>query len=150
MRAGVDWQKAASGSLLVALALAGLWFNRVHALGTADSMGPGYLPMLTFAALGLVGAVLLADGARRGGSVIGQPPWRALAAVIGAVALFALLVEETGLAIAVAATALLSTFASRPWRPLRSLALAAFLVAMTWLIFVAALGTGLRFFPWSG
>ncbi|MBE9607347.1 hypothetical protein IAI18_20960 [Acetobacteraceae bacterium H6797] len=51
----------ASGIMLVAIAILGLWLNMDHTLGTARRMGPGYMPMLVFwLQLGLGAIVLIA------------------------------------------------------------------------------------------
>jgi len=38
----------ASGLVLLIVAVAGLWLNQDHSLGSARRMGPGYMPMLVF------------------------------------------------------------------------------------------------------
>ena len=38
----------AAGLFFVLVAVAGLWLNQDHALGSARRMGPGYMPMLVF------------------------------------------------------------------------------------------------------
>ncbi|HWX47414.1 MAG TPA: hypothetical protein VNZ61_05115 [Roseomonas sp.] len=48
-----------SGLLLLALAGIGLWLNTDHTLGTAQRMGPGYMPMLTFGLLFGLGLIVL-------------------------------------------------------------------------------------------
>ncbi|ONG53226.1 hypothetical protein BKE38_12910 [Pseudoroseomonas deserti] len=56
----INAKDLASGILLVALAVIGLWLNTEHTLGSARRMGPGYMPMLVFwLELGL-GAIVLA------------------------------------------------------------------------------------------
>lgn len=52
----------ASGIMLVALALIGLWLNDAHNLGTARRMGPGYMPMLVFWLQFGLGAIVLVLG----------------------------------------------------------------------------------------
>jgi hypothetical protein len=51
-----------SGALLVGLALVGLWLNQDHTLGSARRMGPGYMPMLVFWLLALLGGMVLVLG----------------------------------------------------------------------------------------
>jgi hypothetical protein len=45
-----------SGIFLILMALAGLYLNQEHNLGTARRMGPGYMPMMTFWLLAGLGA----------------------------------------------------------------------------------------------
>lgn len=62
----INAKDLASGLLLVALAIIGLWLNTEHTLGSARRMGPGYMPMLVFwLELGL-GAIVLALSLRGG------------------------------------------------------------------------------------
>lgn len=50
----------AAGVFLLLVAGVGLWLNLDHSMGTARRMGPGYMPMLTFALLlGLAAFVLV-------------------------------------------------------------------------------------------
>lgn len=50
----------AASVFLILVAVAGLWLNQDHALGSARRMGPGYMPMLVFwIQIGLASAVLL-------------------------------------------------------------------------------------------
>jgi hypothetical protein len=49
-----------AGALLMAFAVVALWLNTEHTLGSARRMGPGYMPMLSFAILvGLCGLTML-------------------------------------------------------------------------------------------
>ncbi|HYZ61382.1 MAG TPA: hypothetical protein VE650_02930 [Acetobacteraceae bacterium] len=52
----------ASGVFFILVALAGLYLNQDHALGTARRMGPGYMPMLVFWIQIGLGALVLANG----------------------------------------------------------------------------------------
>ena len=49
----------AAGLFFVLLAIAGLWLNQDHALGSARRMGPGYMPMLVFWILMGLGVIVL-------------------------------------------------------------------------------------------
>lgn len=66
MKLKLNGKDMASGILLIVIALAGLYLNMDHSLGSARRMGPGYMPMLVFwiqAALGLaVCLIALASG----------------------------------------------------------------------------------------
>ena len=53
-----------SGLMLVALALFIGWENRVYPIGTLAEPGPGYLPLLLAIFLGLMGALIVAWGAK--------------------------------------------------------------------------------------
>jgi hypothetical protein len=51
-----------SGGIFILVALIGLWLNTDHTLGSARRMGPGYMPMLSFALLGILGAMVFLGG----------------------------------------------------------------------------------------
>lgn len=51
-----------SAAVLIGLAVAGLWLNMDHTLGTARRMGPGYMPFLSFGLLLFLGVVVLLLG----------------------------------------------------------------------------------------
>jgi hypothetical protein len=63
----INAKDLASGILLVALAVIGLWLNTDHTLGSARRMGPGYMPMLVFWVELALGALVLV-GAFFGGT----------------------------------------------------------------------------------
>ena len=53
-----------SGLMLLALALFVGWENRAYPIGTLAEPGPGYLPLLLAIFIGLMGALIVAWGAR--------------------------------------------------------------------------------------
>ena len=57
----INAKDIAASVFLLLVAVAGLWLNQDHALGTARRMGPGYMPMLVFwLEIFLAGLVLIA------------------------------------------------------------------------------------------
>jgi hypothetical protein len=105
--------------MFLAFGGAGLWFGSGYEVGTASSMGPGYFPLLLSSGLLLVGVFLIARGVTTKGSAIEPAFLRPFALVVGAVVVFALLIERAGLAvtavIVVAMCALASRDAVRWW-----------------------------------
>jgi hypothetical protein len=51
-----------AGAFLILVALAGLYLNQDHSLGTARRMGPGYMPMMVFWLLAGLGAFVVVAG----------------------------------------------------------------------------------------
>ncbi|TCZ58644.1 hypothetical protein EXY23_16755 [Roseicella aquatilis] len=49
----------ASGVILILFAVVALWLNQEHSLGSARRMGPGYMPMLVFWVLMVLGIIVL-------------------------------------------------------------------------------------------
>ncbi|MGE0153644.1 MAG: tripartite tricarboxylate transporter TctB family protein [Reyranellaceae bacterium] len=147
MRPSSNWPQAIGGVFFIGLALAGLWLNQSYELGTTRRMGPGYLPMLVFLAMAALGAAIVVASLRRPRAALEPTRWRSPLAVVGAMAAFTLLIESLGLAAAVAAATLLVSIAAGDFRLLRAIALAVFLAAFCWLVFVNALDIGITLFP---
>jgi hypothetical protein len=62
MKLSLNAKDVVSGILLLLFALAGLYLNQDHSLGTARRMGPGYMPMMTFYLLGGLAAWTILAG----------------------------------------------------------------------------------------
>ena len=83
-------------------------------LGTAMSMGPGYFPVLLSCLVLLVGVVVLVRSFfTEGGGHFGVMPWRAMIMLSLAMALFATLLNQLGVVIAIFLTSFLSCLATR-------------------------------------
>lgn len=200
MQSRLNPRDLAAGLLLLLFAVAGLYLNQDHSLGTARRMGPGYMPMMTFYLLGglavwtmLVGLLSGPDPFERwtrldwasllGGIVAGylafliapslwsffgqvynavgvgilvgmlvfaiSPGWRALAIVNASVAVFGLLLEKGGFFLSLTALILLSCVADRT-HTLRGVAgLLAFMLALSWYIFIHELDIRVNLWPVS-
>lgn len=136
-----------AGGLLVLIAAGGLVLNHQYQLGTAASMGPGYMPMLVFILLGLLGATIAGTGLRPGNDPVQPWAWRQLALVLGAMAAFGLLIDFAGMGISVAVVVIISSLADRSQTARGVLVLTMVLVAMSWLIFSVGLRLNVPFLP---
>lgn len=58
MKLKLNGKDLASGLVLIVIALAGLYLNMDHSLGSARRMGPGYMPMLVFWLQAGLGAIV--------------------------------------------------------------------------------------------
>ncbi|RAI44140.1 tripartite tricarboxylate transporter TctB family protein [Rhodoplanes roseus] len=128
-------------------------------LGSAGVMGPGYFPMVLAGALALLGLGILgravavhivAGGARKlplleSARVRIDP--RPLLVLLVALVVFALLVGRAGLVLTTLLVAVIGSFAGTGVRWPQMLMLAAFLSALTYVIFVAALAMPLPVWP---
>jgi hypothetical protein len=115
-----------SGILFIAFGCAGLWFGRAYAIGTLSRMGPGFFPMTMGIALIGTGGVLLARSLVFTGEPIERiAVWPQLL-ILAAIVAFGLLIERVGLAVSVAAVAVISGIAAQGlrWFELAALALA--------------------------
>src|SRR5262245_43529883 len=118
------------------LGFAGLWFGRDYDLGTASNMGPGYMPMLLSVGLIMFGIFIGLRALALEGPRLEPIGWRSVVFVLAAIALFALLIETAGLAVATAAVIILSAFASSEASWKETAALALFLTVFCVLVFV--------------
>ena len=143
-----DIPGAAFGGFLILLAIVALMETRNLSQGTAEDMGPGYVPRaLAFIIMGFRardrGAGLLRQvPAAAGGSSSGRS-----CAVLVSLAVFALLLPRGGLALATLATMACSTFATADYRWRESVIFAVIITAFTVLLFVYGLGLPLAVWP---
>lgn len=132
----------------------GVWFTAQSlnlSMGSLRSMGPGYLPVaLSLLLLGFGVAVLL-RGVLRGAGGMAGIPLRGLAAVIGALLIFAFCVRGAGLGPTVFVMVLVTCLGSTKARPIPSVILAAGLAVFGWAAFIWGLGLPLSMIgPWLG
>jgi hypothetical protein len=133
--------------LVIGLAFAGL--AQRYDLGTAQRMGPGYFPTALGGLLAVLGLVIAIRGLRRAerGSDIERFHFGPLAIVLGAVALFALLLRPAGLVAALLVLVGVSAYASHEFRLREVVPLAVFLVGLVLAVFVWGLGMVVPVWP---
>ena len=143
----INARDVAAGALLLALALAGLWLNQAHGLGTARRMGPGYMPMLVFWVQAGLGVLILGLGLFNGPDRLEGWPWRELLLILASICVFGLLLERGGLMLAIAAAVVVAAFADRDHRPLGVAGTAVFLMVLCWWVFVRQLDIRVPLWP---
>jgi hypothetical protein len=133
--------------LVIGLAFAGL--AQRYPLGTPQRMGPGYFPTVLGALLAILGLVIAIRGLAREerGSEVERLHFGPLAVVLGAVALFALLLQPAGLVAALLVLIGVSAYASHEFRLREVIPLAAFLVALVLAVFIWGLGMVVPVWP---
>jgi hypothetical protein len=136
-----------SGVMFIAFAAIAVLSARGYSFGTAGKMGPGYFPMALGAALGLIGAILVARSLFVAGEPVERIQLRPLSIIAIGVALFGALLEPLGLVVALIVVTLVAAFAGRDWRPLEAAGLAVALAAFSVGIFVVALRLPLPIWP---
>jgi hypothetical protein len=111
-----------------------------YGLGTAQRPGPGFFPTLVATLAVLMGVIMIVQSFK--GSRVEWPraDWRAFAAVLAAVAAFAVSLSYLGLLAAVFFCVCLCSLASPNFKPAHILVLAAGTAAAFWLVFVVGLG----------
>jgi hypothetical protein len=137
------------GTLFTAYALVYL------TLGTFAQMGPGLFPALIGAILAGIGAFMLATEIARSRSPARRPvsawervEWRSLAAVVGAMAAFALLISSFGLVPAIVALVAVASLAGDRVRPLSVIGLSVGLLVTVYLVFILALDLPVPMLRW--
>jgi hypothetical protein len=140
-----------SGILFIAFGCAGLWVGRDYPVGTLIRMGPGFFPMMMSVALLGIGGFLIA----RALIVTGEPLeriafWPQLL-ILAAIVTFGLLIERIGLAVAVAAVAMVSGIAAQGLRWFELIALALAMSALSVALSVYLLGQPIPVWtaPWA-
>lgn len=137
----------ASGVLLIAIALFGLYFNLDHGIGSARRMGPGYMPMLTFLIMGGLGIAVLLIGLKNGPDALEKWAWRELGLILVAMGLFGFLLEKIGFALAIVVTVGVSALADKTQTIRGTLGCMAFLIVLCWMVFMWGLDIRLPFLP---
>jgi hypothetical protein len=141
-----------AGAIYLALALATLWIGRDYALGSSARMGPGYFPAVLGWLLALFGVVSIGRSFIRPGEPIGAIAWKPLVLVLGAVVLFALLLQPAGVIVALVCLIVVGALASRYSRlDVKSVAAMTGLVAFCVIVFVKGLGVPMPLYgTWFG
>ncbi|MFY8106300.1 MAG: tripartite tricarboxylate transporter TctB family protein [Elstera sp.] len=141
-------QDLLAGVFLTSLGILGLVYGAGLSLGGKVSViGPGYLPrLLSFGLLGF-GSVLMVRAWVLTGEGMGRVPVRRVAAILGALLTFALLIEPAGLVVATLTQVFIAWLASpeKRWREGVALSLGLALGAL--LLFGFALQLPLKLWP---
>jgi putative tricarboxylic transport membrane protein len=137
----------AAGIFLLVVAALAWWFGQDLKVGTAYRMGPGYAPIMLSWIAGGFGAVLVLTGLLRRGPALERWSLRPMALVLGAMVVFGLCIERTGLLVASALAVALSGLAAPSPRMREIVMLALCLAAFACLLFPFALNLPLKIFP---
>lgn len=139
---------------LVFIALGAVFASQAAGLrlGTTLRMGPGYLPLLLSAILGLLGVLTLIGGLRTSAPETIPPiNLKGLALVTGSALFFALALPRLGLPVATFGTIVIAASAGARLRPLETLLTAAVFTVVAWFVFAKALGLPFRLLgTWFG
>jgi hypothetical protein len=130
-----------AGAIYLALAIAAIWIGQNYPFGSSARMGPGFFPTVLGALLALLGIAAIVRSFIRPGEPISPFAWRPLALVLGATALFGLLLPRAGVLVALPCLIVVSALASRNSRlDATSIAALIGLVAFCVVVFVKGLG----------
>jgi hypothetical protein len=141
-----------SGLLFIAVAAFGLLVSRDYPIGTASSMGTGYMPrLLLWVLLGLGGCILIpglskSDRPSETDAAMGAA-WRPVVFVALSLVVFGLTLERLGLVLSILLLTGIGGAAARSLRPLEIAMAAVVLVALCWLIFIVGLSLTIPVWP---
>ena len=146
-----------AGLMFVVIAAIGLWASRSYPIGTALRMSTGYVPRLLCWLLMGLGFVVLVQGllehhpdepARERSpddGLIAQ--LRPVVVVTASLIAFALTLETLGLVVSIFVLVIIASFATRELKFWETLAAAAGLSVLTWVIFVLGLSLPIPVWP---
>jgi hypothetical protein len=136
-----------AGALFLVLGAGAAWISLGYRVGTARSMGPGYVPL----ALGLLlcgfALALLIRGFAVAQSVREPFVWPPAVLVVGSLVAFGFLIERGGLAIALPVAVILGRLAGGDRNWLEIAVLSAGLLLFCYLVFVWALSVPVPVWP---
>jgi Tripartite tricarboxylate transporter TctB family len=132
-----------AGVIYIAFGLIAVIIARDYGMGTALRMGPGYFPTVLGGLLILIGIIALVRSFLQAGTPLGGFAVKALLIIVGSSLLFALIVREIGLLIALPILIIMSSYASVHFRWPTTLTLAAGITIFCVLVFTKGLGVPL-------
>jgi hypothetical protein len=139
-----------AGLMFMAIAVLGLVMSRNYPIGTALRMSTGYVPRLLCWILLALGGIVLVQGLRTAEREVGADPEtrnRPIVIIPLAFIAFALTLERLGLVIAGLLLIGIGSLAGRGMRAVEVAVVALALVALTWGVFVFALGLPINVWP---
>jgi hypothetical protein len=133
-------QDLGAGVVLTLIGLAGFYFGRDLAFGTAARMGPGYFPMLLSVLIIAIGLIVGARGLTIPGPPIEPVQLRPILFIIAAILMFGFLIESIGLALTAVVLTVLAAYARREVNLRETILLGVGLAVFTVVVFVSVLG----------
>ncbi len=131
-----------AGTLFLIVAAAFAYAASKLQMGTTLRMGPGYFPMLLSGLLAFLGALTLLNGLRTATPerTVQSLAWSRMLIICGAGLFFVVALSGLSFPLTVFFTVLATAAASRDFRLLPGIALAAAVTAGAWVIFAKLLG----------
>jgi len=133
-------QDLGAGAVFVLIGVAGLYFGRELAFGTAARMGPGYFPTLLSILILAIGIIVAIRGLTTEGPPIEPVQLRPIAMIIAAILIFGVLIDVVGLALTALLLTVFAAYARREVKLTETILLGAGLAVFTVAVFVYLLG----------
>lgn len=136
-----------AGLFVTGLGLAFLWFGRGYPVGTVRTMGPGMFPVALACLTIAVGALIMLSDLIHGEGKAMNFRLRGVVAVLGALIVFALLLERAGLLVTGLVAVLILALGEGRLRLLEVGLVGLVLSVAIWAIFGRGLGMPIRLLP---
>lgn len=139
-----------SGLMFITIGVGFAWGALTYSFGTSARPGPAYFPFGLGAMLAVLGGVVLFKALTietEGGDPIGPWAWKPLIVILGAVALFGLLLPRLGMVATLPVLVVVSAYAGDEFHIGEALVNAVILTAFSWLIFIKGLGLTIPLWP---
>ena len=130
-----------AGIMFAGFGLLFMSLSQQYQLGSAAKMGPGYFPTMLGGLCTLLGLVIAAGafGSKAKHARVAKVGWREIILVLVSVALFAALLPQLGIVVALVVLVVVASTASFEFRLRDALISAAVLLVMSYLVFVKGL-----------
>ncbi|WP_319240862.1 tripartite tricarboxylate transporter TctB family protein [uncultured Propionivibrio sp.] len=141
-------QNFAAGLFFAVFGIFAAVVARSYSLGASDDIGPGYFPFWLAVLLAILGTVLSlgALAPKAEATEIGRLDWKATAWIVGAVVLFAFLLQYLGIVLSVLVLVIVSSLGSHEFTWKGTLTSSLLLAALVYGVFV--MGLHLQFPTW--
>jgi hypothetical protein len=139
-----------SGMMFLVVGLGFAWGALNYSFGTSARPGPAYFPFGLGIILALLGAFTIFEALTietEDGEPVGAFAWRPLAIILGAVALFGLMLPRVGMFISLPVLVILSSLASEEFTWVSTIVGAVLLTVFSWLVFSKGLGLTIPLLP---
>jgi NADH:ubiquinone oxidoreductase subunit 2 (subunit N) len=137
-----------AGLMFVAIGIAAIVIATNYTLGTAARMGPGYFPRILGILMIVLGAVIALRSLRTQGAPLPGWKWRPVLVVLGSVIVFGMIVNFAGIVLSTILLIVMSSAASREFRPKEAAISGILLAALAVGVFV--IGLKLQIGIWPG
>lgn len=137
----------ASGLLFLAFGAIFAVLAPSYNLGTTSRMGAGFFPLILGIVLAVIGVAIVFQSFAGSEDRIEKLNWRALICLLGAIALFGVLLRPLGLVLSLIVLVLLGGLANRDFKWREGIPLALFLAVLCATLFVFALKLQLPLWP---
>lgn len=139
-----------SGVMFAAIGVGFAWGALNYSFGTSARPGPAYFPFGLGVMLAVLGGVVLFKALTiesEGGDPIGHWAWKPLFVILGAVALFGLLLPRLGMIATLPILIVVSAFAGDEFHLGEALVNSVILTVFCWLVFIKGLALTIPLWP---